>query len=114
MLERQLVAGLHAAAGQAAQHEAGHFDLAFGNAAHRVQAHPPLRDDDRVQYAVHRDELDQRGRAEFGEKLVQVELPFAGPLAAGQPARAGLDLRLEPPPLTFQGVPARGGHLGVP
>ena len=92
--------------GEAAQREAVQLDLVFGHAAHRVQADPAVRDDDHVQDAVHRDELDQRGRAELVEELVQVELAFPGLVAAGQPARAGLDRRLEPPPLPLQGVPA--------
>ena len=100
--------------GEAAQHEAVQLDLAFGHAAHRMQADPAVRDDDHVQHAVHRDELDQRGRAELVEELVQVELAFPGLVAAGQPARTGLDGRLEPPPLALQGIPARGGHLGIP
>jgi hypothetical protein len=40
------------------------------------------------------------------EELVQIELAFPALVAAGQPARAGLDRRLEPPPLALQGVPA--------
>ena len=60
------------------------------------------------------DELDQRVPAELVEELVQVELAFPGLVAARRPARAGLDRRLEPPPLALEGVPARGGHLGRP
>ena len=92
--------------GKAAQHEAVHLNLAFGHATHRVQADPALRDNDHVQHVVHGDELDQRGRAELVKEFVQVELAFPRLVAAGQPAGAGLDCLLEPPPLALQGVPA--------
>jgi hypothetical protein len=99
---------------EAAQHEAVHLDVAFRDAPHRVQAHPPAPDDDRVQRAVHRDELDQRARAEFVDELIEAELAFPGLVAAGQPACASLDRGLEPASLALQGVSARGGHLGLP
>ena len=100
--------------GQAAEHEAVHLDVALGDVPHRVQAHPPALDDDHVQHAVHRDELDQRARAELVDELIEVKLAFPGLVAAGLPARVSLDGRFQPPPLALESVPARGGHLGLP
>src|SRR5215469_12384611 len=113
MGQHQLVAWLRRTVREAAQHEAIHLylDLAFGDAAYRVQTQPPVRGDDHMKHAVDLDELDQPALAELVEERVEVELRCLLRVAAWRPAGAGLHRGLESAALTLEDAAAGGGRL---